>query len=113
MEQEKEYYRELAAISHIVAADSREFCEAQAVKIVLDFIEKGEIFIPFLGTLKIEHIKDELIHGKVIAQLEASLIPSDFLVKSVGQHADGKETDAEKMYISKTRKLLKKTISEN
>lgn len=112
MEDNKEFYREIASLSNVTAADAKEFSEALGIKIVLDYIETGEIEIPFLGKLKIYHEKDKLHEGGVQAVIKTDFIPDSFLLKSIGQHSDGIETEAEKLYISKIRRILKQIIKE-
>lgn len=112
MEDNKRFYREIASLSSITAADAKEFSEALGIKLVLDYMETGEIEIPFLGKLKIHHVKDKLYNGGVQAVIETEFTPDPFLLKSIGQHADGIETEAEKLYISKVARLLKQIIKE-
>ncbi len=110
--EKNEYYREVAALSHVLTSDTKEFCEAQFLKMVLDYSEKGEIQIPYLGIIKIKHSGDHLEKGKVVAELDTTFIPDPLLLKSIGQHADGKITEAEKLYTVKTRRLLKQILKE-
>jgi len=107
-----DYYREIAALSHVLTSDAKEFSEAQFLKMILDYIEKGEIQIPFLGTIKIKHVGDKLEKGKVVAKINTEFVPDESLIKSIGQHTDGLMTEAEELYKNKTRRLLKQLLKE-
>lgn len=108
----KDYCREIAALASITAQDAKEFTEAQGIKMVLDYIEKGEISIPYLGTIKISHVKDELQKNGVVAIVETAIELDPYLIRSIGQAADSAETEAEKLYTAKIRRLMKQTLRE-
>lgn len=112
MEDVKNFYRELGSLSSITASDAREFSEALGIKSVLDYMEKGEIDIPFIGKLKIKHVKDTMVDGGLRAVIETEFEPDSFLLKSIGQHADNRQTEAEKLYIQKIQKVLKLVLKE-
>lgn len=108
----KNFYREIGSLSSITASDAREFSEALGIKSVLDYMETGKIEIPLIGSLTIKHVKDTFVEGGVRAVLETTFEPDPFLLKSIGQHADGQQTEAEKLYMQKIQRLLRLVLKE-
>jgi hypothetical protein len=95
--------------SHSSYEEAKHFFEVQATLLFLDYLSGEESKIPFIGSLKVEHVGNEITKkGKKEAKLAITIEPDDFLKKIIGQEEDGDTTEIQKMLQKRIKKSFEK-----
>ncbi len=93
--------------SHKSFDDSKVFYEVLATLVFLDYLEGESTTIPLIGDLKIEHETDILTKKGKECVIKATLKPSEFLKKVIGQSLDKADTEIHKMLRRNIKKHFK------
>ena len=88
-------------------SETKEFFESIGIAAVLAYMKQEPIEIPYVGTINLTYEGDEVTSKGRTANLKAEFIPSDFLVRNVGQVEDETRTDAEEILLSRLRQIFK------
>ena len=90
---------------HLISGENkgaiRNFFESLLVLIVMDYLEEGKTDLPFIGNIKIEHLRDEYSREGNEAVIELEFEADNNLLKNIGQIKD--ETDPDILQIFKNR----------
>lgn len=102
---------------HLICGESVDVCrsvlEALSIVHILNFIDGTETVVPFFGSVKIDHLGDESLSGKLLkAKLGFKIEPSLILTKNIGQIVDGIESDIEKLFKKKIRSSMEEIIEQ-
>ena len=92
--------------------DTKEFFESIGIQAVLNYAKNQKIIIPFIGEIDISYTGDEMTDKGRVAKIEASLTPSPFLIRNIGQIQDEEPTDAEKILMSRFQSVFKERIKD-
>jgi len=94
----RETIEKMHLISGLKKADIRTFFESMFTLSVLDYLEKENTHLPFIGSLSIEYIKEKYDNNLKSAQLKVIVEPDDDLERNIGQIVDGDTTDIEQIF---------------
>ena len=102
----KDTIEKIHLISGNKKEDTKNFFEALAIYVIMNYYGKEEIYLPNIGKLYFTYIGDQIKNEKKKAKVELEFEPDDFLLRNIGQIEDGDEPDVSKFFISKIQSTL-------
>jgi hypothetical protein len=85
---------------------TKKLMESLAIFVLLEHAEGRSVNIPYLGELTMTYRGEELTKAGKRAKVETQLVPSDFLVRNIGQLQDGDLTDAERLLMERVQEIF-------
>ena len=104
--EEKDAFNKIHLLSGHSYKEVREVYEGFLYSVVLSYLEKEPMFLPFFGEIKIDFLKDTVVDKGRQADISVSVEPSDFLKRVIGQVEDREESDIEKILKDKIHESL-------
>lgn len=109
---EKEAEHRLHLLTGKPSQDVREFYEGLLLDFLLRYLEKEPAYIPLFGEIYFHYLGDEVTAKGRRAKIDIDFIPSDFLVRIIGQTEDGEESDLEAHLKERIHKALEERIEK-
>lgn len=93
--EDKMIIEEVRNLSKVNTNQVNDFFKALLLLCLLNFSEDESLKIPYLGELKIDYKGDKNTKEGRVADLDTQFIPSDSLIRNVGQLVDVKDPNNE------------------
>ncbi len=107
---EKEVIHKVHLLTGKSENEIKEVFEGILYMILLSYMEKEPIYIPFLGEIDLKYLKDKYTQEGRIANIDIDFSPHKFLLRTIGQIEDKEESDLEKYLKNKIHSILKNTL---
>lgn len=109
---ERSLIQEVSTISGAPEMQVREVLEFTFLRQIEQYIENGEISIPFIGKCKITYEGDEFVSGAKLAKLHCDMKPSSLLLRVVGEAEDSESAVIENLLQGKIKLTLQAALAE-
>ena len=109
---EKNLVQEISVISGTPEMQVREVLEFTFLRQIEQYIETGEVNLPFIGKCKIEYLGDEYVAGPKLAKVKIETIPSPLLLRVVGEAEDGESAIIENLLQGKIKVAFQSTLEK-
>ena len=105
--EEKDALRYIRLLFGKPANEVHDLFESVGIAAVLSYLRKDSIVIPFIGKVKINYDGDDLTSEGRKAKLNCEFVPSQFLIRNIGQIEDETETEVEKILVNRFKPVFK------
>ena len=85
--------------------DIKEVFETFLTHLIINYLDGEETYLPYIGTIHVDHLKDEIVDGMKKTNINVTIESSEFFSKLIGEVLD-KSSDLV------TRTFIQKTVSE-
>lgn len=109
----KETIERMHLISGNKKDDTKNFFEALAIYIIMNYYGKDEIYLPYIGKLYFKYLGDQYQEDRKRAKVELEFEPDDFLLRNIGQIEDGDEPDITKFFTSRIQATLGEYLGDS
>ena len=109
---EKSLVQEISTISGAPEMQVREILEFTFLRQIEQYIENGEICIPFVGKCKIEYEGEEFVAGAKLAKASLDMKPSPLLLRVVGEVEDSESSIIENLLQNKIKAAFQNKLNE-
>ena len=109
---EKSLVQEISTISGAPELQVREILEFTFLRQIEQYIENGEVTIPFIGKCKLEYEGDEFVAGAKLAKVSADLKPSPLLLRVIGEAEDSESAIIENLLQGKIKAAFQNKLNE-
>ncbi len=98
---EKEMIHKIHLLTGKPFDEVKEVFEGFLYMVLLSYLEKEPIYIPFFGDIEMKYLKDRITQSGRIAEIDIDFTPNPFLLRTIGQIEDKEESDLEKFLKNK------------
>ncbi len=109
---EKSLVQEISTISGSQELQVREILEFTFLRQLEQYIESGEISIPFIGKCRIDYEGDEFVAGAKLAKVSMNLKPSPLLLRVIGEAEDSESAIIENLLQGKIKAAFQNKLNE-
>lgn len=107
---EKEVIHKIHLLTGKPYEDVKEVFEGILYMVLLAYLEKEPVYIPFFGEIELKYLKDRYTQSGRVAEIDIDFSPNEFLLRVIGQIEDKEESDIEKFLKNKIHSILKSML---
>lgn len=104
---EKEVIHKVHLLTGKSFDDVKDVFEGILYMILLSYLEKEPVYLPFFGEIELKYLKDRFTQSGRVAEIDIDFSPNEFLLRTIGQIEDKEESDLEKFLKNKIHSILK------
>ncbi|MGL5913558.1 MAG: hypothetical protein ACRCZB_05280 [Bacteroidales bacterium] len=92
------------------SSEIKELFESIGISMVLSYMKKEPLIIPYVGEVHIKYEGDETTSKGRKAMVSSEFVPSEFLIRNIGQVEDETKTDAENILLQRLKLIFRQKL---